>query len=45
MNDERRGRVFIVHRSSFIVGEQMKEETLTKIPEVRDRLQGVRSYL
>ena len=34
----------IIHHSSF-EGLEMKEETLTKIPELRDRLTSVRSYL
>jgi hypothetical protein len=39
MNDK--GRV--VHRSSL--ENKMKEETLTKIPALKDRLASVRSYL
>ncbi len=37
----------IVHRSSLIIHRWriMKEETLTKIPELKDRLASVRSYL
>jgi hypothetical protein len=45
MKDEWSQREFILHPSAFILRQSMNEETLTKIPELKERLQGVRSYL
>ena len=37
---------FNIKHSTFLVfGKMMKEETLSKIPDIKERLTGVRSYL
>jgi hypothetical protein len=47
MKDEWAASSFIIHPSSFILCEEdtMNEAVIAKIPDLKDRLRLVRSYL